>query len=325
MQVITTYLYLVWDLRYSQQVTFNYDASSASTACCTASGATYYIDSPSFLSATMIYDDAALLTKSADGFYNEGTDDGGFYRELDTVSSVKILQPRTKCDGCGSGPVPYDTFVGNSIQYTTANDGPLSACQNKAETLQLYRASFPINAPKAGDVFYTTSALTGGTEYNGNNKYVPLRLANSASAEWYATKINGSGVVVEAVRCVEEVLFGNVSFENGRFIEKALGVNEDTLSRNIQYNMVVSGAPVSFKATASNDQFNNNQVTSTISIGSLGTATVTTSSRTPAESSGSISVPVGTHTLTLTVSFALTPPNTNGSGVGGFKHDGTEI
>lgn len=318
------YLYLVWDLRYSQQVTLNYDASSASTACCTASGATYYIDSPSFLSATMIYDDAALLTKSADGFYNEGTDDGGFYRELDTVSSVKILQPRTKCDGCGSGPVPYDTFVGNSVQYNTANDGLNSACQNKAETLQLYRASFPINAPKAGDVFYTTSALTGGTEYNGNNKYVPLRLANSASAEWYATKINGSGVVVEAVRCVDEISIGTVSYENSRGVLKTLGLSEDISSNSVELNIIVGGAPVVFKAIASNNGFNNNQITSTISIGSLGTATVTTSSRTGAESSGSITVPVGTHVLTLSGSLSLTPPNTTGGGAASFSHNGLE-
>ena len=272
----------------------------------------------------MIYDDAALLTKSADGFYNEGTDDGGFYRELDTVSSVKILQPRTKCDGCGSGPVPYDTFVGNSVQYNTANDGLNSACQNKAETLQLYRASFPINAPKAGDVFYTTSALTGGTEYNGNNKYVPLRLANSASAESYATKINGSGVVVEAVRCVDEISIGTVSYENSRGVLKTLGLSEDISSNSVELNIIVGGAPVVFKAIASNNGFNNNQITSTISIGSLGTATVTTSSRTGAESSGSITVPVGTHVLTLSGSLSLTPPNTTGGGAASFSHNGLE-
>ena len=79
----------------------------------------------------------------------------------------------------------------------------------------MYRASFPINAPRVGDVLYTTT-LTGGTEYNGNNKYVPLRLANSLSAEWYAIKINGSGVVVEAIRCIDEILIGTVSIENSR-------------------------------------------------------------------------------------------------------------
>jgi len=314
------YLYLVWDLRYSQQVTLNYDASSASTACCTASGATYYIDSPSFLSATMIYDDAALLTKSADGFYNEGSDDGGFYRELDTVLSVKTLQPRTKCDGCGPGPVFYDTFVGNTTQYNSVSQ----ACGNKDITLTIYRAEFPINVPRVGDVFYTTSALTGGTEYNGNNKYVPLRLANSTSAEWCAVKINGSGVVIEAVRCVDEILIGNVSFESSRGVLKTLGLSEDLPSNSTQLNIIVGGAPVVFKAIASNSRFDNNQITSTISIGSLGTATVTTSSRTGTESSGSVTVPVGTHVLTLSGSISLTPPNTTGRGTASFSHNGTE-
>lgn len=316
------YLYLVWDLRYSQQVTLDYDASSASTACCSGVSGTYYLDGPNLIEATMIYDNASLITESADGFYNDGASEGGFYRELDTVSSVKTLLTRTKCDGCGSGPVLYDAFVGNTTQYDNAKE----ACANKDTTLTIYRAEAELVVPEVGDVFYTTNTLTGGTEYNGNNKFIPLRYADSETAVWNAVRIDGSGIVQEVVECVVDPIIGSV-FSSMEFKSICSTLySQGTETRVEEGTLIVTGAPVTFKAAAKTGFVASSvTATATLEITGVGTVQVATNSTAWVESTASLVVPPGTYTMQLTAQVDVSPPSSNGSGCATYSHNGKDL
>lgn len=314
------YLYLVWDLRYSQQVTLDYDASSASTACCSGVSGTYYLDGPNLIQATMIYDNASLITESADGFYNDGASEGGFYRELDTVSSVKTLLTRTKCDGCGPGPVLYDTFVGNTTQYNSISQ----ACGNKDTTLTIYRAERPIIIPHFGDVFYTTTALTPGTEYNGNNKWIPLKYANSESAAWYAVKIDGNGVVQAAEACVEIPLTGSVTTNLSL---RTIGVfrnGSGTSSQSIKGTLTVSNQDVVFFAQAFNQNYDNNIATGTLEITGIGTVSATTTGTQPVDSTSFLTVPPGTYQMELTAQIQVFG-SAEGAAGASYSHNGKDL
>ncbi len=316
------YLYLVWDLRYSQQVTLDYDASSASTACCSGVSGTYYLDGPNLIQATMIYDNASLITESADGFYNDGASEGGFYRELDTVSSVKTLLTRTKCDGCGPGPVLYDTFVGNTTQYDKISD----ACGNKDTTLTIYRAERPTIIPIFGDVFYTTTALTPGTEYNGNNKWIPLKYANSESAAWYAVKIDGNGVVQAVEACVEIPLTGSVTTDLSFRTIAVFRNSSGTSSNSVKGTLTVSNQDVVFFAQAYNQNYDNNIATGTLEITGIGTVSVATTGTQPVDSTSSLTVPPGTYPIKLTAQIQVSPGSTNGGGAGAsYSHNGKDL
>lgn len=316
------YLYLVWDLRYSQQVTLDYDASSASTACCSGVSGTYYLDGPSLIEATMIYDNASLITESADGFYNDGASEGGFYRELDTVSSVKTLLARTKCDGCGPGPVLYDTFVGNTTQYNTISD----ACGNKDTTLTIYRAERSENTPGVNDVFYTTTALTPGTEYNGNNKWIPLKYANSESADWYAVKIDGNGVVQDRSECVSIPLIGSVNTDLSlRTICATRSGSTGTTSQGVSGTLTVVGADVRFFAQAYNANYDGNLATGTLEITGIGTISVSNNGTQPLNSTSFLTVPPGTYDITLTAQIQVFPGSQKGRGCATYFHNGKDL
>lgn len=316
------YLYLVWDLRYSQQVTLDYDASSASTACCSGVSGTYYLDGPNLIEATMIYDNASLITESADGFYNDGASEGGFYRELDTVSSVKTLLTRTKCDGCGPGPVLYDAFVGNTTQY----DNISGACGNKDTTLTIYRAERSENVPGLNDVFYTTTALTPGTEYNGNNKWIPLKYANSLSADWYAVNIDGNGVVQKVSECVPIQLIGSISTDlSSRTICAQKSGTSGTETNSITGTLTVSGGDVVFFAQASNENYGNNIATGRLEITGIGTVSVSTVGTQPVNSTSSLTVPPGTYPIKITAQIQLLAGSTKGMACATYSHNGRNL
>lgn len=183
------YLYIVWDLRYSNQQTLYYDASSESTACCSGVSGTYYLNGTSFSSATMIYTDADLITEAADGYY-ANSQIGGSYRYLDTPVTDKILNPFALCPSCASSS--YE-FQGDLVQY----DNGLDACDNSgATTSSLYKSdSFPYL--QNGDIMYTDAALT--TPYNGNDKWISLQKPGFTS--WKAVRINGSGQITFIYNC----------------------------------------------------------------------------------------------------------------------------
>lgn len=316
------YLYLVWDLRYSQQVTLDYDASSASTACCSGVSGTYYLDGPNLIQATMIYDNASLITESADGFYNDGASEGGFYRELDTVSSVKTLLTRTKCDGCGPGPVLYDTFVGNTTQYNTISQ----ACVNKDTTLTIYRAERSENVAGLNDVFYTTTALTPGTEYNGNNKWIPLKYANSLSADWYAVKIDGNGVVQQVSECVTIPLIGSVNIDLPlRTICATRSGSTGTTSQGVSGTLTVVGGDVVFFAQTFNQNYDSNIATGTLEITGIGTVSATTTGTQPVNSTSSLTVPPGTYQITLTAQIQVLAGSLKGMGCATISHNGKDL
>jgi len=182
------YLYIVWDLRYSNQQTLYFDASSDSTACCSGVSGTYYLNGTSFGSATMIYTDADLLIESADGYY-ANSQSSGSYREIETVSSAKQLSGNTACDSCASNSYEYNVDP-------TQLDQENVDCSNVTLSSSLYTDdSFPFL--QVGDVIYTDSALT--TLYNGNNKWIAMN--KPGDSEVYFVLIDNSGNVLSLFTC----------------------------------------------------------------------------------------------------------------------------
>lgn len=178
------YLYIVWDLRYSNQQTLYYDATSESTACCSGTSGTYYLDGTTFGSSTMIYTDADLITKASNGFYSN-SQSGGSYRELNTSLNGIIV-----CPSCSNNS--YE-FRGDLVKYDLSSD----ACDNSGSTTSsLYKSdSYPFL--QKGDILYTDSALT--TTYNGNNQWISLQKPGFTS--WDSVNVNASGEILFIYKC----------------------------------------------------------------------------------------------------------------------------
>ena len=184
------YLYIVWDLRYSNQQTLYFDASSETTACCSGVSGTYYLDATSFDLASMIYTDADLITEAVDGYYADNQSSGGSYREVETVGSDKQLNGNTVCASCASNSYEFDI---DPIQYDSPDS---SNCSTATFSSSLYKSdSYPFL--QRGDVMYTDAALT--TAYNGNNKWIAIRKPGFPTIIY--AKIDGSGNVLTLYLC----------------------------------------------------------------------------------------------------------------------------
>jgi len=112
-----------------------------------------YIDSVSFLTATAVYDDVNLTTKSADGYYQSG----GQYRQQ--VSG--FLLSSTVCSDC---------FDYDSLDYVSTTPGDL-CCLGQTATQYYY---------PTGSTFLTTT-----------NIYTDVNLS-SIAADGYYSEPNGS-------------------------------------------------------------------------------------------------------------------------------------
>ena len=67
------YLYLIWDLRQSTSIKLCYDAEDCSSACGPCTTYTYYLNSSSFDTATIIWADANMQNLSVGGYYSNGS------------------------------------------------------------------------------------------------------------------------------------------------------------------------------------------------------------------------------------------------------------
>lgn len=184
------YLYIVWDLRYSNQQTLYYDAASDSTACCSGVSGTYYLNGTSFSSATMIYTDADLLTEAADGYY-ANSQTGGSYRYLETPVSDKILNTTVACSSCASNNFEFE------IDPTQLDYPYSSACADSVFTSSLYKDD-SFSFLQRGDVLYTDTALT--VPYNGNSKWIATKKPGFTRIKF--AKIDGSGNVLALYNCL---------------------------------------------------------------------------------------------------------------------------
>jgi hypothetical protein len=183
------YLYIVWDLRYSNQRTLYFGAASDSTACCSGISGTYYLNGTTFGSATMIYTDADLLIEAADGYY-ANSQSGGSYREIETVGSEKQLNGNTVCASCASNSYEFE------IDPTQIDNLDSEDCSTVTFTSSLYKSdSYPLL--QRNDVMYTDAALT--TAYNGNNKWIAIR--KPGFTQIYFAQIDGSGNVLYLYIC----------------------------------------------------------------------------------------------------------------------------
>ena len=66
------YLYLIWDLRQSTSIKLCYDVEDCSGVCGPCTLNTYYLDSSTFYTATIIYANANMQNLSAEGYYSDG-------------------------------------------------------------------------------------------------------------------------------------------------------------------------------------------------------------------------------------------------------------
>ena len=103
------YLYLLWDFREPTAIDLCYSATSIDDSCCDCGVLLpKYIDSSEWLTATAVYEDSDLLTKSADGYYQAI----GYYR----FQQNGLLGPAFVCEECG---IP----CGGTINPPTGDDG----------------------------------------------------------------------------------------------------------------------------------------------------------------------------------------------------------
>lgn len=184
------YLYIVWDLRYSNQQTLYFDATSDSTACCSGVSGTYYLNGTTFGSATMIYTDADLLIEGADGYY-ANSQSGGSYKEIETVGSNKNLTTIATCLSCASNSYEFD------IDPTQLDRASSDACGDSIFTSSLYKDD-SFTFLQIGDVLYTDSALT--TLYNGNNKWIAIRKPGFTRVRF--ALVDSSGNVLSLYVCL---------------------------------------------------------------------------------------------------------------------------
>jgi hypothetical protein len=79
-----------------------------------AISSTFYLDSPSLSTATVIYSDISLTTIAADGFYSDGT----IVRE----QALGVLLPQSVCESCASPCGGTISASGNQGVYTLNTD-----------------------------------------------------------------------------------------------------------------------------------------------------------------------------------------------------------
>jgi hypothetical protein len=109
------YLYMIWDYRNSLQISLCYSdidlqdsccgcapptaelcyaSTSAADACCDCpTQSTYYLNGPTFASATGVFTDEALTVAAPNGYYAQG----GLVRQ----QTAGVLQAQQSCPGCG--------------------------------------------------------------------------------------------------------------------------------------------------------------------------------------------------------------------------------
>jgi hypothetical protein len=127
------YLYLVWDLRISNEILLCYSSVDEYDACCDCSSTSnYFINSSSFSATTSIYTDSSLTILAVDGWYqSEGT-----YRQLlDGVLLDPISCP--VCADClrytatissGSGSVDWTSCDGDAGFGEVTPGKPIGFC-----------------------------------------------------------------------------------------------------------------------------------------------------------------------------------------------------
>jgi len=186
------YLYIVWDLRYSNQITLDYDASLALTACCSGASGTYYVNGTSFSKATMVYTDADLLTEASDGYYANGS----YFRELDSALTVPLISQKLceACTGAGGGYYAYET---NNNTFYKASE----ACSDTDPNTGLggFKAAGPGTTAEleVGDILYTNEFLT--TPITGFNLWKHYLIPGASYT--VSAKLDNSGNVLEVVKC----------------------------------------------------------------------------------------------------------------------------
>jgi hypothetical protein len=143
------YLYLVWDLRISNEISLCYSSLSEYDTCCNcAETSEYYINSSSFFEATTIYTDSNLTTIASDGWYQSD----GTYRQ--SVSGV-LLDP-ISCPDCEE----CITWTGGTFKGDGGFDATFSYldCDNVSQEVVV---PIPVNETPGESMMYEVNAGDG--------------------------------------------------------------------------------------------------------------------------------------------------------------------
>ena len=181
---------MIWDYRTPTPVVLRY-GSTADIACCSGLSATFYLDSPTFRGAKVVYTDATLSTPAADQFYQELT----WVRQQD----LGALLPGTFCEPCGTAiPLCYSSIDEFEVcctkcTYTSFISSIMKSLRSEACALsqtETYYHNGSGATPVVNNFVY--SNLTGTTILAAG--YYSL----SATSVIY---VNSSGMVEELLTC----------------------------------------------------------------------------------------------------------------------------
>ena len=102
------YLYLIWDLRQSTSIKLCYDAEDCSGVCGPCTTYTYYLDSSTFYTATIIWADANMQFFSVGGYYSDGYVCRHWY---EATPGNWVLGPPSNCIQTFSLKLKYNSFI----------------------------------------------------------------------------------------------------------------------------------------------------------------------------------------------------------------------
>ena len=102
------YLYLIWDLRQSTSIKLCYDAEDCSSVCGPCTTYTYYLDSSTFYTATIIWADANMQFFSVGGYYSDGYVCRHWY---EATPGNWVLGPPSNCIQTFSLKLKYNSFI----------------------------------------------------------------------------------------------------------------------------------------------------------------------------------------------------------------------
>ena len=142
--ILSNYLYLIWDLRQSTSIKLCYDSNNCSSVCGPCTTYTYYLDSSTFYTATIIYANANMQNLSVGGYYSDGYVCRHWY---EATPGNWVLGPPSNCIQTFSAKLKYNfsscacaspgllniyyldasTFAASTIIFATASGQYLSA------------------------------------------------------------------------------------------------------------------------------------------------------------------------------------------------------
>jgi len=170
---------------------------------------TYYLDTPSLGTATVIYSDAALTTIADDGFYSDGI--------ISRQQVGGVLLPQQTCPSCD--PVSYNCTDGSCVDPGdgTGEYATIEECIASCGASPVLRIDWNVGNQNGGQLIIYNSSMveilnitsTSSTPQNGTIYPLVSETPYTVRGQW----VSGSGNIVRYNVC--NGIDGTLEFSSG--------------------------------------------------------------------------------------------------------------